>query len=116
MFPSTLYYGDLAITLSPTRPYGCSIFPLGVYEHLHGGDKINTIEVLKRVMCMHYFTKQVVSFYISIPAYHLHIKNGQACVPIMLVRAGCMSWPDLALFCIGRYHRFSRPPISSMET
>ena len=43
------------------------------------GDKINTIEVLKHIMCMHYFTKQVVSFYIgiSIPAYHLHIKDGQ---------------------------------------
>ena len=56
------------------------------------GDKINTIEVLKYIMCMHYSTKQVVSFYtgISIPAYHLHIKDGQGCAVIMLVQADCL--------------------------
>ena len=54
--------------------------------------------VLKHIMCIHYF-KQVASTYIPIPAYHMHIKHGQACMIMQIV----LEQPDLALFCIGCY-------------
>ena len=60
--------------------------------------------VLKHIIHMNYF-KQVAS---PITAYHMHIKQGQACLILQVV----LVWPDLVLFCI----ECCRLPTSSMDT